>query len=97
MTNVASIVKAARAMLAEQSSASWSDPDTLTDAQLLALAGPGYPDFETWSDHALLPTTVSGLLLLGNIIEHQANADIARRAKHFTDEDLLEIASRGKQ
>ena len=92
MTNLASVVKAARAMLTEQSSASWSDPDSLTDAQLLALAGPGYPDFETWSDHGLLPATVPGLLLLGNIIEHTASAAIARRYKHLTDEELLAMA-----
>lgn len=94
MTNVATIVKAARAMLAEQPGADWSDPDSLSDSQLLALAGPGYPDFEVWSDHGLLPATVPGLLLLGSIIEQTALADIARRYKHLTDEELLEIASR---
>ena len=92
MSNIPAIVKAARAMLSEQTSANWSDPDSLSDSQLLALAGPGYPDFESWSDHGLLPATVPGLLLLGNIIEHTANAAIALRYKHLTDAELLAMA-----
>ena len=42
--------------------------DLMTDEQLLARAGPGYPEFEAFELHGVLPTTAAGLDLLGEKI-----------------------------
>jgi hypothetical protein len=72
MTTLAAIVKAAQRGLEDQTPADWSDPDSLTDEQLEAIAGPGCTDVVTWDEQSMLPSSVSRLALLTQLIEARA-------------------------
>lgn len=99
MTNLAAVVRAARAMLTEQPGADWSDPDSLTDEQLRALAGPGLPETELWDKNGTLPHSIAGLKLLAGMIEIHAvtwsNVLLQRKMSRYSNEELLEMAGAG--
>jgi hypothetical protein len=72
MTSLTAVIRAAQQALAEQTPPDWSDPDSLSDEQLEAIAGPDCADVVTWDEHNTLPPSVAGLTLLTHLIEARA-------------------------
>ncbi len=82
MTNLSALIKAAQsAIAASNASVDWGDVDTLSDEQLIALVGPGYPEKKAWDDSSVLPTSTAGLMLLAGSIEGYAESELNLRLR----------------
>lgn len=92
MTPLTRLVRQAQELLdATPTPDNCTDADQLTDEQLLALAGPGYPEFETWSERGDLPQTVAGLALVGGVIGRPARPEPSE-GRRISDDEFEAIA-----
>ena len=93
MSTLAAVVAEAR-MLLDGGIGDATNPDLLSDEQLMALAGGpiAYGEYERWVLNNELPTTVEGLALVEDAITREFELPGPDTARHAHDTDTIDAA-----